>query len=82
MTQVLIWAATVPVSGLFAWAAWKWPVMPVRIAAAALFAALWIGALWFANMDVVWRITMPVVMVAAMLVLLVKRSRNHSATTA
>ena len=56
--------------------------MPVRIAAAALFAALWIGALWFANMDVVWRITMPVVMVAAMLVLLVKRSRNHSATTA
>ena len=82
MTEILIWAATIPVSAFFAWAAWKWPAMPVRIAAAALFAALWIGALWFTNMDLVWRITMPVVMVAAMLVLLVKRSRGQSATTA
>lgn len=80
MPAVLIWVASIPVAAFFAWAVLKWPAMPLRIAAAALFAIVWVGGVWFASMDLPWRIAMPVVAVTLMAFILVKRTRFNGSS--
>jgi hypothetical protein len=74
MTEVLIWIITIPVAAFFSWAVWTWPTMALRITSGVLFGGLWLSALWLANMDLVWRLAVPILAVAAMIVRLVKWS--------
>ena len=75
MTEGLIWAASLLAAAFFTWTVLKWPALPLRTTAAALFAVIWIGGMWFANMDLAWRIVMPVIAAALMAFILVKRTR-------
>lgn len=74
MAETLIWVFTVPAVAVYGWAIWAWPKLPVRIAATALFMAFWLGTLQFVDMNIVWRIAMPAVVVLAMLSILIRRS--------
>ena len=80
MWQFWIWVATVPAVGVYLWSVVAWPKTSVRVAASATFMAFYLAVLWFGNMDFVWRILMPLVVVVAMGVFLV-RGRTNDADT-
>ena len=75
VSEIILWALTVPIAGFYGWAMWTWPRLSLRITAAVVFFALWFAAPAVTSVDVVWRFTMPAILVLAMLALLVRWPR-------
>lgn len=71
--ELALWALTIPVIAFYGWAMWVWPRLSLRIVAAFVFLAFWFAAPAVTSVDVVWRFTMPAILVLAMLALLIRR---------
>jgi hypothetical protein len=78
--QIWIWVATVVIVAAYLWSFVAWPRLPVRIAATVIFMAFYLSVLWFGSMDRVWQSLMPLAVVAAMAVFLVRGRSGRGAT--